>query len=71
MCVDLVSGKQANFVQLVKTCEMHKRNFCWDQKKKNKTGGEYIYYIPREITLSLSDCEPLQWTPRGWWSISG
>lgn len=24
-----------------------------------KTGSEYLYYIPREVTLSLYDCEPL------------
>lgn len=42
------------------------KHLSWDQKKeKMKTGSEYLYYIPREITLSLYDCEPLQWTLRG------
>lgn len=63
MCVDLVRGKQPNFVKLMKTCQMHRRNcavktFVETKRKKIKTGSEYLYYIPREVTLSLYDCEP-------------
>lgn len=70
MCVDLVRGKQPNFIQLMKHVKCTEETvlskpLTKDQKKKIKTGSEYLWYIPREVTLSLYDCEPLQWTLRG------
>lgn len=48
---------------------MHRRNcavktFVETKRKKIKAGSEYLYYIPREVTLSLYDCEPLQMNPQ-------
>lgn len=62
MCVDLVRGKQPNFVKNNVKCteETVLSKPLLRPKKKIKTGSEYLYYIPREVTLSLYDCEPLQ-----------
>lgn len=68
MYVDLVRGKQPNFAKFMSNAQKKLccQNLSWDQKKeKMKTDSEYLYYIPREVTLSLYDCEPLQWTLRG------
>lgn len=60
MCVDLVRGKQPYFIQLMKTCQMHRGNCAVNtlvetkrKKKSRQVVNIYILYSKRGNSKSV------------------